>query len=126
MSTERSLGSKEKLKSRKAIQAIFEEGKSVKEYPIFLFYQKATSEEIPMRIGFSVSKRNFKSAVDRNRVKRLMREAYRLNKSSLVDVLKSESKYMNAMFVYSANRILPLEEIEKRVIKILSKLEKRL
>ncbi|WP_340064082.1 ribonuclease P protein component [Ascidiimonas aurantiaca] len=71
----------EKLKSRKQIRALFTEGISVKEFPLKLIYLKVPSETpVALQAAFSVPKRNFSKAVKRNRIKRLMREAYRLQK----------------------------------------------
>lgn len=77
-----SYSKKEKLKSKKVIEQLFSEGKSVTAYPLRLVFLKYDfDDDIQFRTGVSVSKRNFKNAVDRNRIKRLLREAYRLNKS---------------------------------------------
>ncbi|RKE98780.1 ribonuclease P protein component [Ichthyenterobacterium magnum] len=74
---------KEKLKSQKLIEQLFSEGKSVSAYPLRMVYLKTTfNDNTKLKTGVSVSKRNFKKAVDRNRIKRLLREAYRLNKAS--------------------------------------------
>ena len=73
----------EKLKGQKLIEKLFSEGKSIAVYPLRLVYLKTNFDDsVSIKSGFSVSKRNFKKAVDRNRIKRLMREAYRLNKSA--------------------------------------------
>jgi len=67
---------KEKLKSEKLISKLFLEGKSVSAYPLRMVYLKTTFDEaVKIKAGVSVSKRNFKKAVDRNRIKRLLREA---------------------------------------------------
>lgn len=74
---------KDKLKSKKAIEQLFSEGKAVTAYPLRLVYLEYTFDDgIQFKTGVSVSKRNFKNAVDRNRIKRLLREAYRLNKDT--------------------------------------------
>jgi len=72
----------EKLKSQKTIERLFLEGNSVSAYPLRLVYLKHGTTR---KIGVSVSKRNFKLAVNRIRIKRLLREAYRLNKSMLIN-----------------------------------------
>jgi len=74
-------GTREKLKSKAQIELLFAEGKSISKYPIRLIYKKTTIEkEVPIKAAVSVSKRNFKKAVDRNHIKRLLRESYRKNK----------------------------------------------
>ena len=72
---------KDKLKSKKLIEQLFNEGKSVTSYPLRLIYLKTKFEdESVLKTSVSVSKRLHKTAVARNRIKRLLREAYRLNK----------------------------------------------
>lgn len=73
---------KEKLKSQKLIEQLFSEGKSVSAFPLRMVYLKTEFEDdVQFKTGVSTSKRSFKNAVDRNRIKRLLREAYRLNKA---------------------------------------------
>ena len=72
---------KERLKSQKIIEKLFLQGKSVTVYPLKLLYlETAHWDGAKIKMGVSVSKRYFKKAVDRNRIKRLIREAFRLNK----------------------------------------------
>lgn len=85
---------KEKLKSRALIKTLFEEGKTLKDYPILIRYLKI--EHKINQVGVSVSKRSFKKAVDRIGIKRQMREAYRLNKTNLV----SETEHYALMIIY--------------------------
>ncbi|NRA91066.1 MAG: ribonuclease P protein component, partial [Psychroserpens sp.] len=74
---------KDKLKSQKVIETLFSEGESITVFPLRLVYLKTDFEdESTLKTGVSVSKRNFKNAVDRNRIKRLLRETFRLNKSA--------------------------------------------
>ena len=77
-----SYSKKEKLKSKKLIEKLFAEGRAVSVFPLRLIYLK---EGETNKVAVSVSKRNFKKAVDRNRIKRLLREAYRHNKNMLID-----------------------------------------
>ena len=72
---------KDKLKSKKLIEQMFNEGKMVTVYPLRLIYLKTEFDDnSTIKTGVSVSKRLHKTAVARNRIKRLLREAYRLNK----------------------------------------------
>ncbi|WP_179333956.1 ribonuclease P protein component [Winogradskyella costae] len=72
---------KDKLKSKKLIEQLFTEGKAVTAYPLRLVYLKTEFEDgSQLKTGVSVSKRLHKTAVSRNQIKRLLREAYRLNK----------------------------------------------
>lgn len=71
----------EKLKSKKTIGTVFSEGKSATNFPVKLIYVPlVNSKDEKFKVGVSVPKRSFKKAVDRNLLKRLMRESYRKNK----------------------------------------------
>lgn len=86
---------KEKLKSKKLIDLLFSEGKSVSAFPLRLVYLPTTFEDdIFAKTGVSVSKRNFKTAVDRNRIKRLLREVYRLNKAHYFNTITTQYAFM--------------------------------
>ncbi len=75
------LGKKERLKSKKLIERLFKEGENIKKFPLRFIYLKTDSlQNNSIQASFSVPKRNFKKAVDRNRIKRLLREAYRIEK----------------------------------------------
>lgn len=85
----------EKLKSQKVIDKLFSEGKSVAAYPLRLVYMRTGAQDsLPIKAGVSVSKRNFKKAVDRNRIKRLLREAYRLNKCKYLNNIPDQYAFM--------------------------------
>jgi ribonuclease P protein component len=77
-----SFSKKQKLKSQKLIEKLFAEGHSVSVFPLRMIYLQTGKSN---QVGVSVSKKNFKNAVDRNRIKRLLREAYRHNKKMLID-----------------------------------------
>ncbi len=86
------LGKIERLKSKKLIKKLFEEGVSIKNFPFRLVY--INTEKPPVKSSFSVPKRNFKKAVDRNRIKRLIKEAYRLEKKNLFKTLSFNCVFM--------------------------------
>ncbi len=110
---------KEKLKSNKVIDLLFSEGKSVSKYPLRLVYVECDNEDnVPIKMGVSVSKKHFKHAVDRNYYKRVLRECYRLNKSLLLGNL--DKKYA-AMFFYQTRDRLSYEEINEKTIQLFTK-----
>ena len=109
----------EKLKSKITIGLLFTEGKSVSKYPLRLVYKSGSfgkSEKIKM--GVSVSKKNFKKAVDRNYFKRILRETYRLNKHLLIDNLDQPYSFM---FFYQTKDRLTYEEINTKTIQLFEK-----
>jgi ribonuclease P protein component len=114
-----SFSKNEKLKSRKVIDSLFKEGKSVSKYPLRLVYiQNNNEDEIRLKVGVSVSKKHFKNAVDRNYFKRVLRECYRLNKSLLLDSI--EKKY-SIMFFYQTRDRLSYDEINQKTIQLFEK-----
>jgi ribonuclease P protein component len=96
-----SYNKKEKLKSRKLLDQLFTKGKSVSAFPLKVFYGVLPAETTEtVQAGVGVSARNFSKAVDRNRIKRLLREVYRLNKSVLHEALHAEQKKAAVFFLY--------------------------
>ena len=91
------LGKDTKLKSKKAIEQLFTDGNSIRKGPLRCVF-KFASGEMAHKVGVSVSKRFFKKAPDRNRVKRLFREAYRLNQHDLM--MSHEGKHLEMMFTF--------------------------
>ncbi len=118
-------GKDEKLKSKKIIDQLFKEGKSVSTNGFTLVYLvKPLSTFYPVQAGFSVPKKHFKHAVDRNRIKRLMRETYRLNKTSLYENLAERKEQMAIMFVYKGKELPNHETVTKAVLHCLNKISK--
>lgn len=114
------LGKNQKLKSRKAIAQLFVEGKAVKEFPIKMIFLPISEEDdtTTTKVAFSVPKRNFKLAVDRNRIKRLLREAYRLNQH---DFFPEGSKSYHIMFIYMSSKMPKYKEIDLKLKKLFLK-----
>lgn len=110
----------EKLKSKKIIDLLFTQGNSISKYPLRLVYiQHDFEEEVPLKMGVSVSKKYFKNAVDRNYFKRVLRECYRLNKHLLIDNL-NQKKYC-FMFFYQTKDKLEYSEINEKTIQLFEK-----
>ena len=104
---------KEKLKSKKLIDQLFNEGSSVSAFPLRLVYIKTEFEDdVIIKTGVSVSKRNFKTAVDRNRIKRLLRESYRLNKSIYFNNITTQYAIM---ILYIGNEKPVFTQIETKM-----------
>lgn len=110
----------EKLCSKISIDRIFAAGISFIAYPLRVVYyvEKENEPEYPQAcVLISVSKRKFKRAVKRNRVKRLIREAYRLNKSELLSNLNRNAYHADIAFIYLKDELPTYLEIEKAMIK---------
>lgn len=119
MITNHSYPKAEKLKSRKAITELFTTGKSVSKYPIRLAFLPNPYPEVEkIKIGVSVSKRYFKKATDRNYIKRLMRETYRLNKQLLH---ANVDKPYVCMLLYQSKEILTFEQLNTKTIQLFEK-----
>ena len=120
------LGKKERLKSRKLIEQLFKEGKSFSVFPFRVVYQFVTEQPTcsNMQAGFSVSSKYFKKAVDRNRIKRLMKEAYRLQKNKLKAVIEQNKQAMNVFIIYTGNELPPYETVFERTGALLKRLIK--
>ena len=116
----------ERLCSKKVIDKLFLKGSSVFSFPVKLvFIETRLSEKIPVQAGFSVGKRNFKHAVQRNLIKRRMREVYRLNKAGFYNEIGD--KQVAVFFIYTGKTIAEYKQIEtavkKGMMKILSELK---
>jgi ribonuclease P protein component len=95
----------EKLKSRKVIDQLFKNGRSFSNFPFRIMWKFNETALTELQAGFTVSSKHFKKAVDRNRIKRLMREAYRLQKRQLQDHLKVKEKKLVVFFIYVGNEV---------------------
>jgi ribonuclease P protein component len=111
----------ERLCSKKVIDKLFLEGKSIFVFPVKITYLETTlPSNHKFQVGFTVGKRNFKRAVQRNLIKRRMREVYRLNKSILYDNIGE--KQIAVFFIYTGKTISEYKQIEAAIIKGMKKL----
>jgi ribonuclease P protein component len=116
------LGKQERLKSRKLIEQLFKEGKSFAMAPFRVYYLSVESAISSLQFGVGVGTKNFKKAVDRNRVKRLTREAYRLQKITLQEKLQTKNIQLNLFFIYTAKELPEYKDVYKKMGSILKKL----
>ncbi|MDR1714719.1 MAG: ribonuclease P protein component [Prevotella sp.] len=128
-SKKNTLAKEERLCSTKSIDKLFSSGESFIAYPLRIVYFIEDEADIGNQIAsilVSVSKKKFKRAVKRNRVKRLVKEAYRLNKGVFQDLLRSEGKRVDIAFLYLKNELPAYAEIEKAILKTVAVLSERL
>ena len=114
----------ERLSSKAAIDKLFETGRSFHSAPFKICWLETIEGNSPVQIVISVPKRSFKSSVDRNRLKRLIREAYRKNKNSLYE--KMEDKKILLMFIFTAKTMIEYKEMEEKIIVALQRLSKNI
>lgn len=113
----------EKLTSVKLFDKLFESGNAINKFPFKLLWIKIIPEKkTPVKVAFAVSSRKIKSAVKRNRMKRLMRESYRLNKQQLIDVCNKKPTGIAMVFLYNGNELIPYSETREKIILLLHRL----
>jgi ribonuclease P protein component len=116
------LGKNERLKSRKQIELLFSEGKKFVVAPFRIFYLFRDSP-LSLQFGVGVSSKNFKKAVDRNRIKRLTKEAYRLQKNDLKEKVKSTGKQLDLFFIYTSKEMPDYTLVKDKLALALKRLE---
>ena len=115
----------ERLKNHHLLSTLFTSGKSFSAYPLRVVYIPIEEPGLfPAQFSLSVPKKKFRLAVDRNRIRRQIREAYRLQKHLLYEDLQSKDKRIALMVMYVAKEEKTYKDIEqsmKRIIKGLKK-----
>ncbi|MBE9518898.1 MAG: ribonuclease P protein component [Bacteroidetes bacterium] len=126
MVKEFSLSKSERLSSRKAISSLFETGQSIYAPPLRIIFKPDGEGSQALAMAVSVPKRLFKKAVDRNLLKRRIREAYRLNKTDLCDLVLRKDLKLILLIQYKYREIADYHVIEEAVLKGLRKLAEKL
>ena len=124
--TQFTLGSQERLKSRKLMEQLFRQGSTFFIHPLKIYYaSKDLPQGITLQAGFGVSSRVFKKAVDRNRIKRLLREAYRLQKNQLHQSLTTANRQLAVFILYTGKELPEFDFIKEKMNAVLHNLEKQ-
>lgn len=122
------LPKKERLYLRESIGELFAKGRSFMVFPYRVVYLVKENQESDKQARCAIMtvapKKRFKHAVDRNRVKRLTREAYRLQKLPLIADLEEKELSLEAAFVYSDNKFITFEQTHRLIGKAIGKLQK--
>lgn len=114
----------ERLQLRKQIETLFHTGEAFSVFPLRVVYlqgKRSETEPSPVRMGFSIPKKRVKKAVDRNRVRRLLKEAWRLQKHALYQKVDAATQ-LHCFFIFTGKEELTFPEAEKTVKKAIGKL----
>ncbi len=119
------LGKEERVTGIKRIEKLFADGRFFFAYPFRIVYLEYECEHpVPVSVMVSIPKKRLKSAVKRNRMKRLFREAYRLNKHLFINILQADNSQLDIVFVYVKNELSDFDEIERSVNKAFCEIAK--
>ena len=118
--TANTLSRTERLKNAERISTVMAHRQSFSVYPLRVAYLLREDGQGQVKVAFSVSKKRFKHAVDRNRIKRLMRETYRIHKELLYRVVGEDS--MDILFIYSSFSTSSYRQMEESMVSLLEKL----
>ena len=116
----------EKLKSRKQTEELFSKGKSFTIFPLRVLYLQLQQQDGPVKAGVGVSSRNFKKAVQRNRIKRLLREAYRTEKIPLYHHLHNTGHHLTLFLLYIDKEMPEYVLLKEKMRLIIKRLIKEL
>lgn len=113
----------QRLTGKKRIEKLFLKGHSFQSAFLRVYWENnSSSSKAPAQLLISVPKKKFKLATDRNRIKRMIREAYRLNKNELVSELKSNGKQIQFAIIFTGHELPVFKPMQEKIIVILQRL----
>jgi ribonuclease P protein component len=115
----------ERLRGKKAFDALFAGGRSLAVPGLRLLWME-TGGGPPLQIAFAVPKKKFKKATDRNRIRRRLREAYRLHKHEITRALAGRGVHAAALLTFTASQALPFRDTEGKIILLLQRFKEAL
>jgi ribonuclease P protein component len=122
--SQHTLNKNQRLKSRKQIDRLFKEGHSFHLSMFKVYHQLQIEHAIePLLFGVGVGTRHFKKAVHRNRIKRIVREAYRLQKQLLTEQLSTKKQTLNLFFIYTGKELPLFDQVVEKTKQALHKLQ---
>ena len=117
------LPAEERIKSRKLFDQLFESGKSIRLGAFRLLWVEIPfDEKNPVELGVTAPKRKMRKANHRNRMKRLMRESYRINKHAIVELCKNQKKGLAILLISQSNIPIPFAQTQDKIISLLQRL----
>ncbi len=121
------LSKSERLTRKKIIEVVHQKGKSIKTPALIgVYHFVELPEQVPVQALFTVSKRIFKRAHDRNRVKRLLREAYRKQKHIVYNPLEVSGKQLALFFIFTGRQLPNYPYLHGKVLEVLKRLKKEI
>tara|TARA_B100000900_G_C20502070_1_gene684196 strand:- start:43 stop:420 length:378 start_codon:yes stop_codon:yes gene_type:complete len=117
-----SFSKKERLKNKVEIESLFSDGNRFFEYPFNVIWKVDSDSDTLLKIAVSVPKKKIPNATERNKIKRLVREAFRKNKTIIQQALESKNVKLHLMLVYSQSNIKSISEIKDKISVTLQRL----
>jgi ribonuclease P protein component len=121
-----SFSKKERLKNKIEIESLFSEGNRFFEYPFNVIWKLDSNSDYTLKMAVSVPKKKIPNATDRNKIKRLVREAFRKNKIIIQQPLEAKNVKLHLMLVYSQSSIISMSEIEDKISVTLQRLAEQI
>ncbi|MBL7929262.1 MAG: ribonuclease P protein component [Bacteroidia bacterium] len=117
------LSKAEILRGENQIDRLYKSGKRISTPPLLIIKTETEkTDEHPVKAAFVIPKRNFRKATQRNRLRRQLKEAWRLNKQPLIDVMKVKNKTLQLLLIYSGKTPVSFSELEQKIVILLHRL----